>query len=73
MRGMLVPLSPNEESTLRRISFGTEGELDAGHVRRLRQLELIEWKGWTWRLTTVGLARCNALAIAAGEIAKPLA
>jgi hypothetical protein len=28
MRSMLVSLSPNEESTLRRIGFGPEGELE---------------------------------------------
>lgn len=67
MRGMLAPLSPNEETTLRRIAIGTEGELDPGHVRRLVQLELIEWSGWNWRLTSVGLARCNAIALAASE------
>jgi hypothetical protein len=67
MRGMLAPLSPNEETTLRRVAIGTEGELDPIHVRRLLQLELIEWDGWTWRLTSVGLARCNAIALAARE------
>jgi hypothetical protein len=67
MRGMLAPLSPNEETTLRRIAIGTEGELDPVHVRRLLKLELIEWTGWTWRLTSVGLARCNAITLAAAE------
>jgi hypothetical protein len=57
MRSMLAPLSPNEEATLRRIGFGTEGELDARYVQRLLQLELIEWGGWTWQLTAVGRQR----------------
>jgi hypothetical protein len=54
---MLAPLSPNEEATLRKIGFGAEGGLDARCVKRLLQLELIEWSGWTWRLTAVGHQR----------------
>lgn len=61
MRGMLAPLSPNEESALRRIGFGTEGSLDTIHIRRLLQLDLIEWGGWNWRLTTLGRLRYDSL------------
>lgn len=61
MRGMLAPLSPNEEATLRRIAFGSEGTLDPVHIRRLLQLDLIEWGGWAWRLTSLGRHRHGAL------------
>jgi hypothetical protein len=61
MRSMLAPLSPHEEATLRRIGFGTEGELDTRCVRRLLQLDLIEWSGWTWRLTAFGRQRYASL------------
>lgn len=57
MRGMLAPLSPNEENTFRRIHFGTEGDVAPLHVRRLQQLELIEWRdgGGTPPLRQLGL------------------
>lgn len=61
MRGMLAPLSPHEEATLRRIAFGSEGTLDPAHIRRLLQLDLIEWGGWTWQLTSLGQHRHEAL------------
>lgn len=61
MRSLLAPLSPNEENTLRRVGFGTEGHLDASHLRRLLQLELIEWSGWNWQLTAVGRLRYDGL------------
>jgi hypothetical protein len=72
MRGMLVPLSPNEEKALRRIGFGTEGELDAAHVRRLLRLDLIEWDGRRWRLTMPGRHRHDIL-VADGATARPAA
>jgi hypothetical protein len=61
MRGMLAALSPHEENTFRRIQFGTEGDLDPAHVRRLLQLELVEWTGATWRLTEMGRQRLDTL------------
>lgn len=73
MRSMLAPLSPNEEATLRRIDFGTEGELDARCVRRLLLLELIEWSGWTWRLTAVGRRRYEVLVNEGSDSFKPAA
>jgi hypothetical protein len=73
MRSMRAPLSPNEEATLRRIGFGTEGELDTRCVRRLLQLELIEWSGWTWRLTEVGRQRYEVLILGGGNSFKPAA
>jgi hypothetical protein len=47
----------HEENTLRRIGFGTEGELDAGHIDRLCQLALIELSEGLWRPTAVGRLR----------------
>ena len=70
MRSMLAPLSPNEEATLRRIGFGTGGELDARYVQHLLQLELIQWSGWTWRLTAVGRQRYERLAL---DLVRPSA
>ena len=61
MRGMLAQLSPNEEGTLRRVGFGAEAPLEHNHVRHLLQLDLIEWSGWTWRLTALGRQRYASL------------
>ena len=61
MRGMLAHLSPNEERTLRQIGFGPEGKVDALHIRRLLQLELIDWSGWNWCLTVLGRNRYEML------------
>jgi hypothetical protein len=38
-----------------------EGDLNAAHVRRLLQLELVEWTGATWRLTEMGRQRLDTL------------
>ena len=61
MRGMLAPLSTHEEGALRKIGFGSEDPLEPAHVRRLLQLELVEWAGHTWRLTPVGRRRYETL------------
>jgi hypothetical protein len=61
MRGMLAPLSPHEETTLRRIAFGSEGALEPAHIRHLLQLDLIEWTDGGWRLTSLGRQRHDAL------------
>lgn len=61
-RGLLAQLSPNEETALRRIALGRGGErLDDAHVRRLRQLMLIERKGGSWRMTCLGRQRYELL------------
>jgi hypothetical protein len=65
MRGMLAPLSPHEESALRKIGFGNGDPLEAEQVRRLVQLELIEWSGWNWRLIAVGQRRYDSLVTSA--------
>jgi hypothetical protein len=59
MRGILAPLSPNEEITLRRVAlgFGGRDRLPPRHVERLRQLALIEEADGALRLTELGLQR----------------
>ena len=64
MRGMLVPLSPFEQTALRKVGFGSEDPLEPIHVRRLLPLDLIEWNGQTWQLTPVGRERYDALVVA---------
>jgi hypothetical protein len=63
MRGILAPLSPNEEITLRRIAlgFGIRDGWAPRHVRRLKQLALIEDYDGGLRLTELGLQRYASL------------
>jgi hypothetical protein len=61
MRGKVAPLSPHEEVTLRKIGLGCSDPLEPSHIRRLLQLELIEWNSRSWRLTAVGRERYQAL------------
>ncbi len=63
MRGMLAPLSPNEEITLRRVAlgFGLKDQLPLQHVRRLEQLALVEEVDGALRLTELGLQRYAGL------------
>lgn len=63
MRGILAPLSPNEEITLRRIAlgFGVRDGRATQHVRRLKQLSLIEEQDGALRLTELGLQRYGSL------------
>ena len=63
MRGMLAPLSPNEESTLRRIALGiaVRDELPAIHVKRLEQLSLVEDVEGFVMLTDLGAKRYATL------------
>ena len=63
MRGILAPLSPHEEITLRRVAlgFGGRDRLPEQHVRRLEQLALIEEADGTLRLTELGLQRYASL------------
>lgn len=70
MRSMLAPLSPHEEAALRKIGFGTSDPLEPEHVRRLLQLELVEWSGNGWRLTPVGRQRYEGLVV---DLAGPSA
>lgn len=61
-KGILAPLSPNEERTFKRIGFGVEGgDLDRRHIRRLLQLDLIEWYENSWQLTPLGRQRYHGV------------
>lgn len=62
-RGLLVPLSPNEEITLRRIAIGSSSALLEAAVARLKKLELIEGGiDNVWTLTPLGQRRYASLA-----------
>jgi hypothetical protein len=63
MRGILAPLSPNEEITLRRVAlgFGARDRLVPQHVRRLQLLALVEETDGMLRLTELGLQRYASL------------
>lgn len=63
MRGLLAPLSPHEEIALRKVGFGDREPLAPEHVRRLLQLDLIEWNGWRWSLTETGRRRYDAMVV----------
>ena len=64
MKGILAPLSPHEETALRKIAVGSDC-LDPAHLRRLHQLGLVENAGGTWRLTALGARRHDLLMNAA--------
>jgi hypothetical protein len=66
MRGMLTPLSPHEEVTLRRIVMGSIYKLSAHHLKRLEQLKLIASNGGGYELTPLGRQRYNGLPRPAG-------
>ena len=63
MKEMLAPPNPHEEAALRKIGLVSSDRLEPEHVRRLLQLELIEWSGQGWRLTLVGRQRYDSLFI----------
>jgi hypothetical protein len=58
-RGLLVELSPNEETALQRIAQGVmlTTDMEAHHLVRLKQLVLIEETGADFRLTDLGRRR----------------
>lgn len=63
MRGLLAPLSSNEEITLRRVATGASAscKLSAEHLKRLEQLKLIEADNGGYQLTPLGRQRYNEL------------
>jgi hypothetical protein len=67
-RGLLAPLSPHEEVTLRRVALGIAqpADLPARDVERLKSLVLIEEHGAGLRLTPTGRKRYLALPNSAG-------
>jgi hypothetical protein len=62
-RGLLAPLSPHEEVTLRRVAIGIAkpADLPARDVERLKTLMLVEQNGDGLQLTPVGRERYLAL------------
>jgi predicted transcriptional regulator len=58
-RGLLVELSPNEETVLHRIAQGMmlTADMEPHHLGRLKQLALIEERGTDFRLTDLGRHR----------------
>jgi hypothetical protein len=62
-RGLLVPLSSNEETTLRRITYGlvAPGDLSKRDVERLTSLALIMARGNSIALTPLGEQRVAQL------------
>lgn len=62
-RGLLAPLSPNEELTLRRVASGTFDveELAQRDIGRLRKLGLIEIDAESPHLTPLGQERFHTL------------
>jgi hypothetical protein len=58
-RGLLVELSPNEETALQRIAQGMmlTMDMESQHLVRLKQLALIEETGTDFKLTGLGRHR----------------
>ena len=71
-RGLVAPLSPNEEVTLRRMAIGVakSAELPLRDVRRLKALLLVVETDGDLRLTPAGRERYLALPNSAGNF-KP--
>ena len=69
MRGLLAPLSPHEETALRKVGVGDREPLASEHIRRLLQLDLIEWNGRRWALTEAGQRRHGV--VVSEEAANP--
>ena len=63
-RGLVAPLSPNEEIALRRVAYGSS-DVPARHVARLVKLALVAADETGLRLTDVGVRRVRQLAGAA--------
>lgn len=63
MKELDALLSRHEEAALRKIGFGMIDALEPDHVRRLLQLELIEWHFGRWHLTTLGRQRYETLVL----------
>ena len=67
-RGLLAPLSPNEEKALRRVAHGISKpkHLRDGEIARLKRLSLVEEQDGRIRLTDLG-----ALRVAGSQAAQP--
>jgi hypothetical protein len=60
-RGLLAPLSPNEQTALRRVANGITKpkHLRPASVARLKMLALVEEQDGRIRLTPLGATRCQ--------------
>jgi Mn-dependent DtxR family transcriptional regulator len=61
-RGLMAPLSPNEEQALRRVAHGISKpkHLRAQSIERLKRLALVEEReDGRIRLTELGIQRCT--------------
>ena len=58
-------LGPDEEVALRRVALGFSHGVAPGHLRRLKDLRLIEADKTSWRLTALGQQRFKSLPRAA--------
>jgi hypothetical protein len=69
-RGLLVELSPNEETALQRIAQGVmlTADMEPHHLARLKQLALIEETGADFRLTDLGRHRLVTRGTAPGTL-----
>ena len=58
-RGLIAPLNPNEEVTLRRVAYGVAKakRLQLAHLTRLKSLALIEDHDGVLSLTAIGQQR----------------
>jgi hypothetical protein len=58
-RGLVVELSPNEETALQRVAQGAmlTVNMESHHLVRLKQLALIEETGTDFKLTALGRRR----------------
>jgi hypothetical protein len=61
-RGLLAPLSPNEQTALRRVANGISKakHLRATSLQRLKHLALVEEREGRIKLTALGEQRCLA-------------
>jgi hypothetical protein len=60
-RGLLAPLSPNEQTALRRVASGISKpkHLRPASVARLKMLALVEEREGRIQLTPLGATRCQ--------------
>lgn len=63
IRSLNAPLSPHEETTLRRVALGAviEGDLPVRDIARLRSLALVEGRAGRVLLTPTGRSRYESL------------
>lgn len=65
MSDLQSQLSPDEEVALRRVALGFGHGVASDHLRRLKDLHLIEADKAAWRLTALGQQRFKSLPRAA--------